>query len=90
MQLALDMPQELQVIQQKFLREGVTQRALAVDEIWQVITPMLDLWRREPDLEWTDIFLFLLARDRPAVLVDPWAARKLVTEMEAWLREGIY
>lgn len=89
MQLALEMPQELQAIQQKFLREGVTRRALAADEIWQMITPLLDIWRREPDLEWADIFLFLLARDRPAVLVDPWAARKLVTEMEAWLREGI-
>ncbi|MCP5138852.1 MAG: hypothetical protein H6979_03220 [Chromatiales bacterium] len=89
MQLALEMPQELQAIQQKFLREGITRRALAADEIWQMIAPMLDIWRREPDLEWADTFLFLLARDRPAVLVDPWVARELVTEMEAWLSEGI-
>ncbi|MCB1597121.1 MAG: hypothetical protein KDI87_05365, partial [Gammaproteobacteria bacterium] len=70
-------------------REGITRRALAADEIWQMIAPMLDIWRREPDLEWADTFLFLLARDRPAVLVDPWVARELVTEMEAWLSEGI-
>ncbi len=85
MQLTLAVPQELQAIQPKFLRQGVIRRALAADEIWQTIAPLLDIWRREPDLEWADIFLFLLARDRPAVLADPWAARKLVAEMEKWL-----
>lgn len=86
MQLALDMPEELQAIQQKFLREGITRRALAADEIWPMITPLLDISRREPELGWADIFLLLLVRDRPALLVDPWAARKLVTEMEMWLQ----
>jgi hypothetical protein len=51
-----------------------------------MITPLLDISRREPELGWADIFLLLLVRDRPALLVDPWAARKLVTEMELWLQ----
>lgn len=88
MQLALDMPHELQMIQQKFLRDGVTRRALAVGETWQMIAPLLDIWRREPEFEWADICLFLLARDRPAVLVDPWAASQLVAEMEAMLSQS--
>jgi hypothetical protein len=86
MQLALEMPEELQAIQQKFLCERITRRALAADEIWPMITPLLDISRREPELGWADIFLLLLVRDRPALLVDPWAARKLVTEMELWLQ----
>lgn len=85
MQLALELPQWLEEAQRGFVASGTLRRALRREELAAFLPGVVEVWRQAPDLEHDQMLYYLLARDRPALLTDPWAARRFAREMDAYL-----
>jgi hypothetical protein len=88
MQLALDLPRVLAECSQGLAEAGVLRRALGPEEVREFLPGVVGIRRIDWDVEEAAAVHYLVARDRPALLAEPWTRSAFLGEFEAWLRRA--
>jgi hypothetical protein len=86
MQLALELPGLLHEAQRELCDAGVLRRELRPEELREFIPGVVQVRRIEWDIDEATLLRYLVARDRPALLGQPWARGAFIAEFEEYLR----
>lgn len=87
MQLAPEILEYVDQAQRELAREGVLRRELRPEELRGLFSGVIEMWRREPEFDHGQVLLYLIARQAPALLTNPWALQDFVRETDECLAD---